>query len=361
MTSQVEEWIQFLDEHWTTVMAGHIAGQNLSNTADESLRKLEELRLAYHEELARMTLDQLIAAVLQVMYEQDRARPFHRIGTEADFGHFGRCAFLTADEAAALSLGKDPRFVNWLSVQPYLGKSPFAFEYAKRLDLLERAIVWQELPERFSPLQFLTWAHKYKVPVPEALIQCTFVRGEPIHYWHDLCDSLAGRLSSAEADLESSKEVIAQLQEENDAEAQRTFDEWLANQESLELLTAEHENEIRALNDELASTRHENTLLRQELEAPAPESEDASISTTERKSLLTIAIAIAIDGLGYDPRDNRSPIPKQVVDAAQLVGLRLTDDTVRKYLKEATRLKGFVAPEERAKKPNSGTVKPKSV
>lgn len=56
---------------------------------------------------------------------------------------------------------------------------------------------------------------------------------------------------------------------------------------------------------------------------------------TERDSLLKLVIGMAIDGYGFDPSAAKSPIPKQISDALQSRGLQLTDDTVRKWLKEA--------------------------
>lgn len=43
--------------------------------------------------------------------------------------------------------------------------------------------------------------------------------------------------------------------------------------------------------------------------------------------------AMAIDQLGYDPKQARSPIPREIADLAASKGLEVSDDTVRKYLK----------------------------
>lgn len=43
--------------------------------------------------------------------------------------------------------------------------------------------------------------------------------------------------------------------------------------------------------------------------------------------------AMAIDSLGYVPGDTRSPIPKQIADIAAGMGMSVSDDTVRKYLR----------------------------
>jgi hypothetical protein len=43
--------------------------------------------------------------------------------------------------------------------------------------------------------------------------------------------------------------------------------------------------------------------------------------------------AMAIDQLGYQPDAKRSPVPKEIADLAASMGLSISDDTVRKYLK----------------------------
>lgn len=57
---------------------------------------------------------------------------------------------------------------------------------------------------------------------------------------------------------------------------------------------------------------------------------------TDRREIDKIAqlfTAMAIDHLGYDPKALRSPAPKEIANLAAEMGLRITDETVRKYLK----------------------------
>ncbi len=46
---------------------------------------------------------------------------------------------------------------------------------------------------------------------------------------------------------------------------------------------------------------------------------------------------MAIDHLGYDPNAKRSPVPKEISDLAAEIGVDVSDDTVRKYLKLGSR------------------------
>ena len=53
----------------------------------------------------------------------------------------------------------------------------------------------------------------------------------------------------------------------------------------------------------------------------------------EKVSLAKLLVAMAIDGYGYDPDAERSPIPKEIQDMAAELGLDTSQDTIRKYLK----------------------------
>jgi len=61
---------------------------------------------------------------------------------------------------------------------------------------------------------------------------------------------------------------------------------------------------------------------------------------TDRREVDKIAqlfTALAIDSLGYDPQASRSPVPKEITDLAADMGMSISDDTVRKYLKLGAR------------------------
>ncbi len=66
-----------------------------------------------------------------------------------------------------------------------------------------------------------------------------------------------------------------------------------------------------------------------DLEAP---DEDRKPEAREVVSLAKLITAMAIDGYGYAPASRRSPIPKEIQDIADRLGLSLSGDTIRKYL-----------------------------
>jgi hypothetical protein len=362
MVKHAPEVLNFLDDHWCNVMWARNRAHPLGPNPEASLQKLTELREQFIDDLLNMPPDQVNVLVMETLHEQDRARPFHAFGTEADFEHYGRCAFLTAMEAVLLSLGKDPLVVTFELVRPHIGASLFANEYAKRLDLIERAILWGELGPRFTPLEFVTWAHKYKLLVPDAFVQRTFVRGEPIQYWHELCEALYARLLETEAALECSQIAKAALEAAFDVQAQETFEEWIEKDNEVVKLRNINQDLVTLLHDERAEADLKLSELQKLVDNIDAQNDNGdTISTTERKSLLTMIAAMAVDFNGYDPMATKSPTPALIASAALQIGLKITDDTARKYLKESLTLKGFTAPDMSRAKPKSGRKKLNSV
>ena len=63
--------------------------------------------------------------------------------------------------------------------------------------------------------------------------------------------------------------------------------------------------------------------------------EEKPLGTTERDTLLKLVIGMAVDGYGHDPAAAKSNVPKEVADILVKLGMSVSDDTVRKYLKQA--------------------------
>ena len=62
------------------------------------------------------------------------------------------------------------------------------------------------------------------------------------------------------------------------------------------------------------------------------------LHTKEKETLLKMIAGMAVDAYGYDPSAKRSPIPKEIADILTEHGISLDQDTVRKWLKEASEL-----------------------
>jgi hypothetical protein len=70
------------------------------------------------------------------------------------------------------------------------------------------------------------------------------------------------------------------------------------------------------------------------VEVPKP-SAPQTLRSKERDSLLKLVLGMAVDGYGYDPKASRSPVPREIADCLELLGLSIDEDTVRKWLNEA--------------------------
>ena len=73
--------------------------------------------------------------------------------------------------------------------------------------------------------------------------------------------------------------------------------------------------------------------------APKSAVKSEAPSRTDQREVDKIAqlfAALAIDQLGFDRVAKRSPVPKEITDLAASMGLSISDDTVRKYLKRGT-------------------------
>lgn len=64
----------------------------------------------------------------------------------------------------------------------------------------------------------------------------------------------------------------------------------------------------------------------------------SELGAREKETLLRMIIGMAIDGYGYDPKANKSPTTKEIEGALDRIGLRVSDDTIRKRLREAAEL-----------------------
>lgn len=62
------------------------------------------------------------------------------------------------------------------------------------------------------------------------------------------------------------------------------------------------------------------------------------LDSREKNSMLKLIVAMAIDGYRFDPNARRSEIPNEIKNAADRLGLELSSNTIRKYLKQGGEL-----------------------
>jgi hypothetical protein len=89
----------------------------------------------------------------------DKTAFFNKPEAEADFSYWKRKDKLYAEEAVALSLGKNPKSVNSETLKGlHRPNSPFVIEYTKRLESLERAIDEQHIRQPLTHAKLTQWA-----------------------------------------------------------------------------------------------------------------------------------------------------------------------------------------------------------
>lgn len=89
---------------------------------------------------------------------------------------------------------------------------------------------------------------------------------------------------------------------------------------------------------ELMTQLYELRTLKYEIDQAATSKKEKPISTRERETLLKMIIGMAVDGYGFDPNAGRSSLAKELSEIFTSQGIPITDDTIRKWLQEASQL-----------------------
>jgi hypothetical protein len=240
--------------------------------------------------------------------KQEEARFFNRPSAEADFTHWSRAAYWSLEEAVALSFGKDPRIVNWKSIEFCQSVSPFVKRYRDLRDLADRAVRMKQLCDQVIPGFYLGWARRMEITVDPRLVEHVTARGVVIADWKTMYD--AGQKA-----VQDATNKLSQLRDE-----------------------LERSNEERARAMELSqSAEAERDELKRQLEAKlaeTPVKPDKNLGTRERNTMVKLIIGMAVDGYGYEPDALRSSTVPEIARALQLLGIGLDEITIRKYLAE---------------------------
>jgi hypothetical protein len=99
---------------------------------------------------------------------RERARFFNKPNAVADFDYWAQAAFWSADEATALSFGKEPDVVNLRSLRKVPDESAFAFKYRRRFKLIRRASQAGGcgIEGRVDPNRLLCWLRNLDLNYP---------------------------------------------------------------------------------------------------------------------------------------------------------------------------------------------------
>lgn len=154
----------------------------------------------------------------------------------------------------------------------------FAVGYAKLKALLDRNFIASHLVRRMRPSDWVRWLEDNRLPCPADL------KVAVAEFDKDAVDWRA-RAEAAEADNQKLEQRIVELE--------------------------------RAIVDSVLNP---------------------TAATREQDTLLRLFIGMAVEQYGYDPKKTRNEAAKNISSDLALHGLSITDDTVRKYLKQASEL-----------------------
>lgn len=213
---------------------------------------------------------------------EEAKQSFARPSANADFDHWAKVSLWTIEEAVALSLGKSPAAVNKKLMEKY-SQLDYVLPklFMNRLEIARRAVLAQQLYDPVYSQLFLAWALRMKIDVPEGLVSAVEALGIQVADWKTLFDDSHAKLSSERLEAEAT---------------------------------------IRALEErieELTSATKPN------------------VSIRERETLLKLVISMAVKGYAYDPSGRKNSAITEIADDTALLGIPVSDDTVRKYLNAA--------------------------
>jgi hypothetical protein len=258
-----------------------------------------ELQSLFESETAKAEVEK--AAALQLV---DEARFFHQPRATADFEHWSKAAYWTLEEAIALAMGMAPEFVNSTTIRTYPKVSPFVRRYTRLMDLAKRAITCQKLFDPVLPIIFVNWAKENDIEFPAALAEKIITRSGTLIDWKDEFEKLKNQYDEHIADWPRVVEERSELLQNS-----------LQTIELLKSKLTENQAELAAKS-----------------ESVVPEKQQ---SPREREGMLKVIYAMAVEGYGYEPSSRRSNLVPEIIRDLELQGLSLSDDTVRRYIKEA--------------------------
>jgi len=215
---------------------------------------------------------------------------------DANCEYWARMPHWTEEEAAALLLGVNPEIMtngsdSWEDIV-----RAHAGQYAGILALTRRVTANRQIEPPCTPARWLAWAIALDMPVPEELRQ--------------LVDQWDG-VGKASEDREAESLLRTRI-EELEAELAAVQN---AHREFVQGLKADHLAEL------IAAAKSNQPL-----------------GARERETMLKIVIGMAVKGYSFDPRASRSDRINEIVRDVEKCGLSVSDDTVRRYLKEAAEL-----------------------
>lgn len=242
----------------------------------------------------------------------------------ADVVHWARQPYWTAEEVAALSLGKSPDYLNQTMCENRVAHQPFCALYMKRLETVWRHMQVGRLDQTVAPQSAVEWLISVRLHYPVDLEQAVGLLGHGIVDWNAEYWSLAERANELDTQLTELRGQHFEVLRERDEQ----LAEWQDfGRDAAEFMRKQHER-ISAQSEEIEQLRNTLSHVQTELKSE-------KLGTRERSTYEKIILAAAIGGYGFEPADGPSDVPKQIQDDGARVGIEVTDETISKKLRAA--------------------------
>ena len=234
--------------------------------------------------------------------QHNDAEYFHGEEFDADFLKWIRRGNWTADQATALTFGKNPDRMN-LDYASNGGRHPseFAQYYVNMHERVVEAQRCGSLPNWIPPAVYVQWANENRISIPPDI----------------------------EVGLTAAENEITDLRQRNS--------ELVDQVELLEDETSELKQRLMELKYQLDKARTSSVVAQaanEVEEAPKRQSDESR----DRNTLLKIILSIAIEKYRYKIDGAKQSATRHIADATLRNGLKVSDDTVQKRLDEARNL-----------------------
>lgn len=246
---------------------------------------------------------------------------------DADLVHWARMPFWTPEQAAALSLGKNPDLITWDACVGKASYYPFCAEFLKRCTLAYSWSGTDLLPDPASPVDAIEWMIQLKLIYPNELQKAVeLVGGRPTN-WKAIHANLAQRFESLRSEYMATLDRHAEAILEKD-EQLAEYASWVENArahfdlqatviEGLESANTLLQDERDRFEEEVLAHRHEQ------------------LGERSRGTYEKIILAFSIEELGFQPGGGPSPIPAEIAAMTDKQGFGVSSETVSKRLREA--------------------------
>lgn len=273
----------------------------------------ETVRRMFRQRLSEIAPEAVASAL-----DREATLFFNRPSALSVNQYWGRMALWSISEAAVLTLGRDPRVVNWEAfAKEGATATPFANTLRNIEGLIERSVLAGLLDNPLEPSLYLSWCERMGLAPPTDLIlEVESLKGARFN-WPDAYWRLMEMHQQALDHNNAWAKAYGDLVSEHEAALDR-----LAQTEALAM------SSIEQLDAERTERAEEVKALRAEQDGAPKE-----MKSRERETASKIITGIAIAAYRLDPKAKRSDVVPEIVGDLERLGISVSDETIRKFLK----------------------------